>query len=189
MASPRSGAERRARLQEARLYPSLTTAETLAVARERQLLTRSMVAAALGQPVSVDSETDTRRNFPRAAPEVGRTRWTIAVRKFRSERVFHFRRGTVSRSTSGRKGFERSGRQEGRGRSVGTVRTKDHGARASPPVGFCNYESELQSATAKATIVRPEGVPASCISRKRRDSRSSGSTSISHSAISWSLAP
>ena len=46
--------------QEARLYPSLTTAETLAVARERQLLSHSMVAAALGQPVSVDSETDTR---------------------------------------------------------------------------------------------------------------------------------
>jgi branched-chain amino acid transport system ATP-binding protein len=38
---------------------ALTTAETLAVARERQLLTRSMFAAALGQPVSVDSELDT----------------------------------------------------------------------------------------------------------------------------------
>ncbi|HEX4822580.1 MAG TPA: ATP-binding cassette domain-containing protein [Acidimicrobiales bacterium] len=45
--------------QEARLFPSLTTAETLAIARERQLLTRSMVAAALGQPVSIDSEEDT----------------------------------------------------------------------------------------------------------------------------------
>jgi len=45
--------------QEARLFPSLTTAETLAVARERQLLSRSMVAAALGQPVSIDSEVDT----------------------------------------------------------------------------------------------------------------------------------
>ncbi|MEY2570921.1 MAG: hypothetical protein QOE63_1271 [Acidimicrobiaceae bacterium] len=45
--------------QEARLFPSLTTAETLAVAREGQLLNRSMVAAALGQPVSVDSERDT----------------------------------------------------------------------------------------------------------------------------------
>ena len=45
--------------QEARLFPSLTTAETLAVARERQLLTRSMVAAALGQPVSGESEEDT----------------------------------------------------------------------------------------------------------------------------------
>jgi ABC-type branched-subunit amino acid transport system ATPase component len=46
--------------QEARLFPSLTTTETISVARERQLLTRSMVAAALGQPVSVDSEADTR---------------------------------------------------------------------------------------------------------------------------------
>jgi ABC-type branched-subunit amino acid transport system ATPase component len=45
--------------QEARLFPSLTTAETLAIARERQLLTRSMVAGALGQPVSMDSERDT----------------------------------------------------------------------------------------------------------------------------------
>src|SRR3546814_12353579 len=40
------------------LFPSLTTAETLAVARERHLLSKSMVAAALGQPVSRDSEDD-----------------------------------------------------------------------------------------------------------------------------------
>jgi len=45
--------------QEARLFPSLTTAETLAIARERQLLTRSMAAAALGQPVSIETELDT----------------------------------------------------------------------------------------------------------------------------------
>jgi branched-chain amino acid transport system ATP-binding protein len=45
--------------QEARLFPSLTTAETLAIARERQLLSRSLVASALGQPVSADSEVDT----------------------------------------------------------------------------------------------------------------------------------
>jgi branched-chain amino acid transport system ATP-binding protein len=45
--------------QEARLFPSLTTAETLAVARERHLLTRGMFAAALGQPVGRDSEQDT----------------------------------------------------------------------------------------------------------------------------------
>jgi branched-chain amino acid transport system ATP-binding protein len=44
--------------QEARLFPSLTTAETLALARERRLLRRSMVAAALGQPGSVESERD-----------------------------------------------------------------------------------------------------------------------------------
>ena len=43
--------------QEARLFPTLTTAETIALARERQLLTRSMVAAATGQPVSRDSES------------------------------------------------------------------------------------------------------------------------------------
>jgi branched-chain amino acid transport system ATP-binding protein len=46
--------------QEARLFPSLTTAETLAVARERRLLTRSMTAAALGQPGSLESEQDIR---------------------------------------------------------------------------------------------------------------------------------
>jgi branched-chain amino acid transport system ATP-binding protein len=44
--------------QEARLFPSLTTAETLAVARERHLLSRSFVAAALGQPVAQQSEQD-----------------------------------------------------------------------------------------------------------------------------------
>jgi branched-chain amino acid transport system ATP-binding protein len=45
--------------QEARLFPSLTTAETLSIARERQLLNRSMVAAALGQPIAIESEYDT----------------------------------------------------------------------------------------------------------------------------------
>ncbi len=44
--------------QEARLFPSLTTAETLAVARERHMLTRAMIAAAFGQPVSRDGEAD-----------------------------------------------------------------------------------------------------------------------------------
>jgi branched-chain amino acid transport system ATP-binding protein len=44
--------------QEARLFPSLTTAECLAVARERHLLSRGMVAAALGQPVARESEDD-----------------------------------------------------------------------------------------------------------------------------------
>jgi branched-chain amino acid transport system ATP-binding protein len=44
--------------QEARLFPSLTTEETLAVARERHLLTTGMVAAALGQPVARASEDD-----------------------------------------------------------------------------------------------------------------------------------
>ena len=44
--------------QEARLFPALTTAEMLAVARERHLLSRGMIAAALGQPVARDSEDD-----------------------------------------------------------------------------------------------------------------------------------
>ncbi len=44
--------------QEARLFPALTTAETLAVARERHLLSRGMIAAALGQPASQESESD-----------------------------------------------------------------------------------------------------------------------------------
>jgi len=44
--------------QEARLFPSLTTTETIAVARERHLLSRSLIAAALGQPVAADSEGD-----------------------------------------------------------------------------------------------------------------------------------
>jgi branched-chain amino acid transport system ATP-binding protein len=44
--------------QEARLFPALTTAETLAVARERHLLSKGFLAAALGQPVAHDSEED-----------------------------------------------------------------------------------------------------------------------------------
>ena len=46
--------------QEALLFPTLTTAETLAIARERQLLTHSVVAAATGQPISRDTEERTR---------------------------------------------------------------------------------------------------------------------------------
>ncbi|WP_436793429.1 ATP-binding cassette domain-containing protein [Actinospongicola halichondriae] len=45
--------------QEALLFPTLTTAETLAIARERQLLTHSVVAAATGQPISRASEERT----------------------------------------------------------------------------------------------------------------------------------
>jgi ABC-type branched-subunit amino acid transport system ATPase component len=44
--------------QEARLFPTLTTAETLSVARERHLLSRSLIAAGLGQPVAQESEED-----------------------------------------------------------------------------------------------------------------------------------
>ncbi len=43
--------------QEARLFPSLTTTETIAVARERHLA-RSVFAAALGQPHARDAEDD-----------------------------------------------------------------------------------------------------------------------------------
>ncbi len=44
--------------QEARLFPTLTTAETLAVARERHLRNRSMVADAFGQPTARSSEAE-----------------------------------------------------------------------------------------------------------------------------------
>jgi len=42
--------------QDALLFPSLTVAETIAVARERHLATRDMVAAALQLPASYESE-------------------------------------------------------------------------------------------------------------------------------------
>jgi branched-chain amino acid transport system ATP-binding protein len=44
--------------QEARLYPSLTVAETIAVAQERHLRSRDMFAAGLRLPASLDSEAD-----------------------------------------------------------------------------------------------------------------------------------
>jgi ABC-type branched-subunit amino acid transport system ATPase component/ABC-type branched-subunit amino acid transport system permease subunit len=44
--------------QEARLFPSLTVAETISVARERHLASRDMVAAGLRLPASSDSEAD-----------------------------------------------------------------------------------------------------------------------------------
>ena len=44
--------------QEARLFPTLTTAETLALARERHLASRSMAADGLGQPASRAAERD-----------------------------------------------------------------------------------------------------------------------------------
>ncbi len=44
--------------QEARLFPSLSTIETLSLARERHLLSKGMVAAALGQPAARESEED-----------------------------------------------------------------------------------------------------------------------------------
>jgi ABC-type branched-subunit amino acid transport system ATPase component len=44
--------------QDARLYPSLTVAETIAVARERHLANRDILAAALGLPASFEVELD-----------------------------------------------------------------------------------------------------------------------------------
>jgi ABC-type branched-subunit amino acid transport system ATPase component/ABC-type branched-subunit amino acid transport system permease subunit len=44
--------------QEARLYPSLTVAETISVAHERHLANRDMIAAGLRLPASLDSEAD-----------------------------------------------------------------------------------------------------------------------------------
>jgi ABC-type branched-subunit amino acid transport system ATPase component/ABC-type branched-subunit amino acid transport system permease subunit len=44
--------------QEARLFPSLTVAETIAVAQERHLRSRDMIAAGLRLPASLDSEAD-----------------------------------------------------------------------------------------------------------------------------------
>ena len=44
--------------QEARLFPSLTVAETIEVAQERHLASRDMVAAGLRLPASLDSEAD-----------------------------------------------------------------------------------------------------------------------------------
>ena len=47
--------------QEARLFPSLTVAETISVAQERHLASRDMVAAGLRLPASTDSEADVAR--------------------------------------------------------------------------------------------------------------------------------
>jgi branched-chain amino acid transport system ATP-binding protein len=44
--------------QEALLYPSLTTWETIAIAFERHIASREMIAAALHLPASYESETD-----------------------------------------------------------------------------------------------------------------------------------
>ncbi len=44
--------------QEARLFPSLTVAETIEVAQERHLKSRDLVAAGLRLPASLDSEAD-----------------------------------------------------------------------------------------------------------------------------------
>ena len=45
--------------QEARLFPTLTTAETIAVARERHVLSRSMIGDVFAQPIADAAEDDT----------------------------------------------------------------------------------------------------------------------------------
>ena len=57
--------------QEARLFPSLTVNETLAVARERHVQNRSMVADALRQPRSWQSEQNTQESVDRLIGELG----------------------------------------------------------------------------------------------------------------------
>ena len=57
-ASMRAAAGLGRTFQEARLFPSLTVAETIAVAQERHLQSRDMVAAGLRLPASLDSEAD-----------------------------------------------------------------------------------------------------------------------------------
>ncbi len=47
--------------QEARLFPSLTVAETIEVAQERHLTSRDLVAAGLRLPASLDSEAEAAR--------------------------------------------------------------------------------------------------------------------------------
>ena len=52
--------------QEARLFSSLTVAETIAVAQERHLRSRDMIAAGLRLPASLDSEADVKATHRRA---------------------------------------------------------------------------------------------------------------------------
>ncbi len=57
--------------QEARLFPGLTVAETIAVARERHVLNRSMFADATHQPRSRVAEADTASHVDRLVGELG----------------------------------------------------------------------------------------------------------------------
>jgi ABC-type branched-subunit amino acid transport system ATPase component/ABC-type branched-subunit amino acid transport system permease subunit len=61
--------------QEARLYPSLTVADTLAVALERHLLNRDPLAAALRLPVSTWSERHARRRVDELIELLGLDRY------------------------------------------------------------------------------------------------------------------
>jgi ABC-type branched-subunit amino acid transport system ATPase component/ABC-type branched-subunit amino acid transport system permease subunit len=64
--------------QEARLFPSLTVAETIAVACERTVANRSMVADATRQPASYLAEDETRARVDSLIGllGLGRYRWT-----------------------------------------------------------------------------------------------------------------
>ncbi|MHB8438745.1 MAG: ATP-binding cassette domain-containing protein [Acidimicrobiales bacterium] len=57
--------------QDARLFPSLTVAETVAVARERHLQSRDMLAAALQLPASYESEIATMEVVDRLVDLMG----------------------------------------------------------------------------------------------------------------------
>ncbi|MBU6216369.1 MAG: ATP-binding cassette domain-containing protein, partial [Acidobacteria bacterium] len=64
--------------QEARLFPSLTVAETLAVACERSVASRSMVADATRQPASYVSEAETRTRVEALIGMLGLDRYRSA---------------------------------------------------------------------------------------------------------------
>ncbi len=64
--------------QEARLFPSLTVTETLCVANERAVQSRSLVADALRQPASFESELLTRRRADELISMLGLTRYAFA---------------------------------------------------------------------------------------------------------------
>ncbi len=73
--------------QEARLYPSLTVAETVAVALDQHLANRDPLAAALHLPVSVDSE---REAFAR----VDQILTTLGLERYRSHLTAELSTGT-----------------------------------------------------------------------------------------------
>jgi branched-chain amino acid transport system ATP-binding protein len=59
--------------QEARLFSSLTVAETIAVAQERHLRSRDMIAAGLRLPASLDSEADVAEKAEQLVEMMGLT--------------------------------------------------------------------------------------------------------------------
>ena len=73
--------------QEAKLYPSLTVAETIAIAFERHLESRDLVAAGLRLPASLDSEAD-------VAEKVETLVHTMGLSAFREKLVGELSTGT-----------------------------------------------------------------------------------------------